>query len=46
MKTNIDLKALFDTIVAPNSSASSRATLEMLKKNGYPVRIQEVKNNA
>ena len=36
-----DIQKLFEIIVHPNSEASSRATLEALKKHGKPIKIQE-----
>jgi hypothetical protein len=37
-----DPKEVFEIIVAPNSSASSRATLDMLAKKGPPISMIEI----
>lgn len=41
---NVVVKELYDIIIAPNSEASNRKTLDALKNRGEPIRIQEAKN--
>lgn len=38
-----DAKELWEIITAPNSSASSRSTLDMLMKKGAPTMVQELR---
>ena len=42
--TTANVKELYDIIIAPNSEASNRKTLDALKARGEPIRIQEVKS--
>jgi len=37
-------KELYDIVIAPNSEASNRQTLDTLEKRGEPSRLAEVKN--